>query len=135
MLCSTNNPAVKRYMARFVVAMLAYALFLVLSVLVFVHYRPTGVIAWTLAVLPAVGIIWQMVIFGLYLGEEKDEFMRNLQIQAMLWGIGSTLTVTTVWGFLEGFVHIHHMDPILVYPIFCILSGLSAGLIWTLRYK
>jgi len=135
MFCSANNPAVKRYLARFVWAMVAYAIFLILSVLVFVHYRPTGVIAWTLAVLPAVGIIWQMVIFGLYLGEEKDEFMRNLQIQAMLWGIGSTLTVTTVWGFLEGFVHIHHMDPILVYPIFCILSDLSAGLIWTLRYK
>jgi hypothetical protein len=70
----------------------------------------------------------------MYLAEEKDEFMRNLQIQSMLWGIGATLAVTVVWGFLENFVHLHRMDLILVYPLYCILTGISYGLVKA-RYR
>jgi uncharacterized YccA/Bax inhibitor family protein len=134
MVCATSNPATRRYMRRFLVTMVLYALFLILAVWVFVHFRPTGPVAWLLAVLAALPIIGQIVAFGLYLGEEKDEFMRNLQIQSMLWGIGATLSVTVVWGFLESFVHLHRMDLILVYPLYCILTGISYGML-QLRYR
>jgi hypothetical protein len=70
----------------------------------------------------------------MYLSEEKDEFMRNLQVQALLWGIGATLSVTVTWGFLENFVHLRHMDLYLVYPLYCVLSGLALG-IQHMRYK
>ena len=134
MVCATSNPATRRYMRRFLVTMLLYALFLILAVWVFVHYRPTGPLAWLLAVLPALGIIGQIAAFGMYLAEEKDEFQKNLGVQSMIWGIGATLSVTVVWGFLENFVHLRHMDLILVYPLFCVLSGISYGLI-QLRYR
>jgi len=129
-----KNPAVRRYMARFAASMVLYVVCLVLSIWLFVHYRPTGPLAWLLAMLPALAIISQMAVFGMYLSEEKDEFMRNLQIQALLWGIGATLSVTVTWGFLESFVHLRHMDLILVYPLYCGLSGLALG-IQQMRYR
>lgn len=134
MFCSTSNPATRRYLRRFMVTMVFYALFIVVSVWTFVHFRPTGVVAWVLAVLPALGIVAQMATFALYLSEEKDEFVRNLQIQSMLWGIGATLSVTTIWGFLQSFLQIHPMDPIWVYPMYCALSAVCYALV-SMRYK
>ncbi|MGD0098070.1 MAG: hypothetical protein ABSB60_16400 [Terracidiphilus sp.] len=129
-----SNPAVRRYLVRFAVAMALYAGSLVLSVWYFVHFRPTGPLAWLLAVLPSLPIIGQLAVFGMYLAEEKDEFMRNLQIQSLIWGIGATLSVTVVWGFLESFVRLQHMNLILVYPLYCVLSGISLGVL-QLRYR
>jgi peptidoglycan/LPS O-acetylase OafA/YrhL len=134
MTCSTNNPAKRRYMWRLSVTMLLYIVFLVVAVVVFVHYHPAGPLAWLLAVLPALAIIGQIAAFGLYLGEEKDEFQVAIGVKSMLWGIGGTLAVTVTWGFLENFVHLRHLELTLVYPLFCLLSGLAFGLL-QLRYK
>jgi hypothetical protein len=132
--CTTNNPAVRRYMRRFFVTMLFYALFLVLAVWCFVHYRPTGVLAYALAVLPAIPCIGMLAVFGLYLAEEKDEFQRFIGVQAMIWGIGGTLSVTTVWGFLENFVYVPHLQLILVFPLFWFFFGVSLPVLLA-RYK
>jgi uncharacterized YccA/Bax inhibitor family protein len=134
MSCSTNNPAQRRYMWRLSGSMLLYIVFLVLALRVFIHYRPTGPLAWLLAVLPALAIIGQMAAFGLYLAEEKDELQVAIGVKSLLWGIGGTLSVTVTWGFLESFVHLRHLQSALVYPIFCIISGLATGLL-QLRYR
>ncbi len=134
MTSATNNPAARRYMWRFAVTMLLYALFLVLAVWAFVHHHPSGPLAWLLAALPALAIIGQIAAFGVYLREEKDEFQVALGVQSMLWGIGGTLAVTVTWGFLENFLNLRHLDLILVYPLFCALSGIAFGLL-CLRYK
>jgi uncharacterized YccA/Bax inhibitor family protein len=134
MTCSTKSPAKRRYLRRFLVTMMLYVLFLVTAVLVFVHHHPTGPLAWLLALLPALAIIGQIAAFGMYLAEEKDEFQVVLGVQSMLWGIGGTLSVTVVWGFLEGFVNLQHMNLIWVYPIYCALSGIAFALL-QLRYK
>jgi len=132
--CTTNNPAKSRYMGRFSVTMLLYILFLVTAVWVFVRHHPTGPLAWLLALLPALAIVGQIAAFGLYLAEEKDEFQVAIGVKSMLWGIGGTLAVTVTWGFLENFLQLWHLDLILVYPIFCALSGVAYGLL-QLRYK
>jgi len=134
MYCSTNNPAKSRYMRRFSLTMVLYIVFLFSAVWAFVHHHPTGPLAWLLAVLPALAIIGQIAAFGLYLGEEKDEFQVALGVKSMLWGIGGTLSVTVTWGFLENFLQLRHVDLIWIYPIFCALSGIAYGLL-QLRYR
>ena len=129
-----NNPAARRFMWHLAITMVLYVAFLVLALVIFIHYRPTGPLAWLLAVLPALPVIGQLAVFGLYLAEEKDEFMRNLQIQAMLWGIGATLAVTTVWGFLENFAQVPHLYLYVVYPLFWFFVGISTPLLKA-RYK
>jgi hypothetical protein len=125
MECKTSNPAAKRFMRRNLITMLLYVLSLVLAIGVFLRYHPTGVLAYLLAVLPAIPLTGLLAIFGLYLAEEKDEFQRSIGVQSMLWGIGGTLAVTNIWGFLESFVHLRHLNPSLDAVIFWIFVGIS----------
>jgi hypothetical protein len=134
MNCATNNPAAKRFLRRIVITILLYALSLVLAVGVFLRFHPTGVLAWLLAILPAISITGLLAIFGLYLAEEKDEFQRSIGVQSMLWGIGGTLAVTNIWGFLESFVHITHLNPVLDSAIFWIFVGISLPVLLA-RYR
>ena len=134
MICSMNSPAQKRFFVRFAVCMVAYGVALVAAVLAFVHLRPAGVGAYALAVLPALAIIAMLVAMGIYLAEEKDEFIRNLQVRALLGGIGGTLSVVSVWGFLENFMPVRHLDLLLVYPLFWVATGVASAVVW-MRYR
>jgi len=124
--CLQKNAATRRYLKRFAVAMSAYILLTVLDGWCFRIYHPTGLLAYGLAVLPALAIIGQIVIVGLYLAEEKDEFQRNLFIQVLLWGLGGVLAFTSVWGTLESFTHIRHFEPTWTFTVFWIFVGASA---------
>jgi hypothetical protein len=122
MICLTNF-SVRRYTYRFLGMMLIYVVFLFLAVWGFKHWHVTGGLAYLLAILPSLPIIGGMVVIGLYLTEEKDEFQRTVLIQSMIWSIGATLSVTTVWGGLENFVHAPHLDLYMVFPLFWFLVG------------
>jgi hypothetical protein len=134
MLCTPPTPAVRRYNVRFIASMLVYAALILLTVWTFKHRPPTGVLAWLLAILPSLPIVGGLVAAGLYLVEEKDEIQRTIFVESMLWSIGATLTVTTVWGFLENFLHVPHFDLYLVFPLFWFVVGVSTPLLKA-RYR
>lgn len=125
----TANPAIRRYLARFLTAMALYVVFLIAAVLAFPRYHPTGAAAYALAILPALPIIGVIAVVGLYLAEEKDEFQRAVLIQGMIWGIGATLAATTAWGFLEVFSLAPHAPLYLIFPLFCACAAVSCGLL------
>jgi hypothetical protein len=52
----------------------------------------------------------------------------------MLWGVGATLALTTVWGSLQKFAHIRGLDLFLVYPICCVFVYLARFIV-KLRYR
>ena len=134
MVCLPKNPATRRYLYRFLATMMFYVVFLVGAVWAFPRYHPTGVLAYLLAILPALPIVGIIVVVGLYLAEEKDEFQRALLVQAMIWGIGATLSLTTAWGFLEVFQLVPHIELYLVFPLFCVLTGFASGMLKA-RYR
>jgi hypothetical protein len=109
-------------------------LFSFVTALAFHHGHPTGVLAYVVAILPALPIIGALVATGLYLAEEKDEFQRNLLVQSLLGGIGAVLSAATVWGYLEDFAHAPHLDLIWVYPLFWLFAGITYGVVM-LRYR
>lgn len=128
------TPPMRRYLARFVPAMLAYVGVLVGSLWVIRHLAPTGPLVWALAIAPALPIIAVIAIMGLYLIEETDEFIRAMLVQAMLWGIGVTLAGCTAWGFLENVGLVAHLPLFMVFPMFCASMGLAQPLVrW--RYR
>jgi len=86
------------------------------------------------AAAPAAPMVGVIVALGLYLTAETDEFRRMQLVQAMLWGIGLTLTVTTVWGFVETLPGTPHMPLTWVFPIFCVGMA-SAQLLIRRRYR
>ena len=132
--CDSINPAQKRYLWRIFGTLVVYAVFLFLALWEFIHHHPTGVLAYALAILPAISVVGILVIFGLYLAEEKDELLRSISVQSILWSLGATMAVTTVWGFLEDFVHVPHVQLVLVFPIFCFFAAITTPLV-IFRYR
>ena len=125
MICIPNSKAGRRYVYRLAPTMLTYVLFLYIAQSIFHHHHPTGLFAYVLAVLPALPLIGSLVVVGLYVSEESDEFERSILVQSMIWGLGGALSVGTVWGFLEDFTNAPHISIFYVYVFFWIFMGIS----------
>ncbi len=128
------SPAARRYMKRFIPSMLLYVVVLTASLVAIGQFRPQGPLLWALAVAPALPILAVIVVMGLFLVEETDELPRLVMAQSMLWGIGITLAVATVWGFLENADLVPHLSSFLMFPLFCGAMGLAQPFIWR-RYR
>lgn len=98
-----RSPAMRRYVIRIAVLMTAYIVLLFGSNYLFRHGHPAGVIAYALAVAPAlpiVGVFWAVMRL---LVEEPDEFVRMLLVRQSLIATGFCLTIVTIWEFLQNF--------------------------------
>ncbi len=129
-----SNPAQSRYVVRMFVAALLCVVFSSLAAVGFKFWHLTGVVAWVVAAVSALPIVGALVWTGAYLNEEKDEFQRNLFIQAILGGIALTLATTTIWSYLEDFAHAPHLRLVWIYPMFWIFVVAAFPFVW-LRYR
>jgi hypothetical protein len=119
------GPVMKRYRRRLAVAMITYFLALMGSISLLNEVKLSGPLLWIVAAAPAIPILGVLVVMGLYLREEPDEFERAVHVESMLWGLGAVLAVTTVWGFLSN-AHVIPAPPLfLVFPLFCLSWGIS----------
>jgi hypothetical protein len=134
LLRSCGNPA----QIRFVMRMWVLAGFCVVcsaaATLAFRLWHLRGLMAYPVAVLPALPILGALLATGAYLADEKDEFERRLLVECLLGGIGGALAATTVWGYLEDFVRVPRLDLIWVYPIFWLFVGISMPVVKA-RYR
>ena len=106
-LCATTNwkdPAVRRYISRLVVAMVFYVAAIFLATWSFQHRHPHGIPAYLLAMLPAIPLLAVIAIFGTYLTELRDEFIRTIMVHSSLWATGVTLAFASCLGFLQQYV-------------------------------
>jgi hypothetical protein len=127
MSCILTNQAQRRYLWRFFTTMALYILAFALVDRYFHHSHPTGALAIALATLPALPILASIAVAGLYIAEEQDEFIRMLFVRSILMGIGATLAITTVVGFLQVFEIIHPFPIYQVFAIFWVMTGLAQG--------
>lgn len=130
----TRSSAAKRYLRRFIPTMLLYVVLVLATSFSFRQLHLTGPVAWAVAIAPALPILAMIAIMGLYLKEEVDEFQRNVLIEAILWGFGLTMALTTVWGFLEFHAEAPALPSFWVFPIFCGAMGLAQVLV-ARRYR
>src|SRR3982751_4688041 len=120
-----RTPAWKRYNWRVVWLSLAYAAFLLPAVYGFKHALIPGIWKYVVAILPALPIVGIFVAIGRYLVEEQDEYVRMLMVRQILWASGFTLSVATVWGFLDNFDLVGHADG--YYIVIVWFFGLGIG--------
>jgi hypothetical protein len=117
----------RRYLRRFMPAMVAYVVVLFACVWAIHNWKPHGAQLVVLSVLPALPIIGAILVMALYLVEETDEFLRQRIASCMLFGTGVLLSVATVYGFLvNGGAIEANSDPILMaFPLWCASWGLA----------
>jgi len=128
------NAAVRRYYLRFAIAMGVYVFALVGAIAALRFVPPGGALRFPLALAPAIPLVGVIVALGRYLVEEDDEFRRTLLVQSMLWALGGTLVVTTVWGFLQEWASVPRLPLYLVFPIFCIGMAIAQPFLFR-RYR
>ena len=121
----TKNPVFRRFLYRLCAVTLLSPLFTYPAIWAFVHHRLIGVSAYVLAVLAALPFIGMIAVLGLYIAGLKDELVRSIFIRSLLWSMGATLLAISVWGFLELFVLVPHMQPLLILPVFGLFLCLS----------
>jgi hypothetical protein len=62
---------------------------------------------------------------GRYLVDEQDEYVRMLTVRQTLWATGFALSIATVWGFLESFDMVGHIESYYVATLW--FGGLGFG--------
>ena len=120
-----RNPAFRRYNYRVLVLMIAYAVLLMSTIYLFKHRMLDGSLAFVAAVLPALPIIGMLASIGAYLVEETDEYLRMLMVRQTLWASAFSLSIATVWGFLENFGQVEHVESYVVAVLW--FAGLGLG--------
>ena len=84
-----------------------------------------GPAAWVVAVLPGLcvgAVFWAL---GRLLVEERDEYLRMLQVRQMLIATGVTMIAATIYGFLEMYGLVPHVDVFYLTMLFFV--GLGVG--------
>ncbi len=116
----------RRYVFRFVLTMAFYLATLFLAEFLIEDRGVGGVAAAILASLPGLsfaGLIWA---FGALIVEEKDEFYRLLYVRQGLIATGITMTAAAVWGFLEKYYIVEHVEAYWWPTIWCFGVGIGA---------
>lgn len=121
----SRSLAVRRYNQSAIVLALLYAAFLMAAIYAFTHQLVSGPLAVVVAILPALPIIGMFAAMGRYLMEEKDEYIRMLTARKSFYATGFALSVATVWGFLEAFELVGHVEAYYIAVLW--FGGLGVG--------
>jgi hypothetical protein len=119
------SPAIRSYNKRVLGLSLLYAIFLLGAVYAFKHHLVGGPVGVVVAILPALPIIGIFAAIGRYLVEEQDEYVRMLMVRQTLWAGAFALSFATMWGFLESFDVVDHIDSYYIAVIW--FGGLGVG--------
>lgn len=120
-----TSPALKKYNRRGLIWAFSYVGALFFAISVNKAWQPEGPLLWLIAVLPALPIVYFVWSLHRYLVEETDEYLRMRYVGQALFGLGLLLIVATVWGFLESFKVVPHVESWMVVPVWAIGLGLA----------
>ena len=125
-MANSKSPAHRRYTWRIFVAMVGYVLTLLLADFLIDKQGITGPLAFLAALIPGLCVASVFWALARLLVEERDEYLRNLLVRQLLFASGFTLTIATIWGFLESFGLVGHVDAFYIAVLFFIGQGLGA---------
>lgn len=120
-----KSPAIRTYNRRVLWLSAIYAVVLMGTVYGFKNGLLVGPAAYLAAILPALPIIGVFAAIGRYLIEERDEYLRVLMVRQTLWASGFALSIATVWGFLESFELVGHIEAFYIAVLW--FGGLGVG--------
>jgi len=122
---SGATAAGKRYGRRVTVTMSIYVVMVVGAALYVKHFAPHGWLLYFWALLPAIPVIALVGVMGLYLQEEKDEYLRMLTTRSLLVGTAVLIGTLVVNDFLRSFAKGGPLPPFMAYVMFFIAFGVA----------
>lgn len=117
----------KRYVRDTLIVMTGYVVTLLGVTRYFHHAHPTGPVAYIAAILPALPIVAVFALIGRYMIEEQDEYLRMLLVRQSLVATAFAMTVATIWGFLENFRLVPHVDAYFAAILWFAGLGFGSG--------
>lgn len=124
-LCGTSTPASKRYQRRVLVTMSIYLVVLVGAISVVKHTHPQGWVLYAISVLPALPILAMLGSMGVYLQEEKDEYIRLVTMRSLVAGTAVLLAVLVVNDFLRAISGARALPPFASWVTFFVAFGVA----------
>ena len=128
----TPAKANRRYQIEVVVAMLIYLL-LMLAIVPVLRTQPPLPERVTLAILPALPVVWVMWAVIKYLGR-ADELQRRVLIESLAIAAGVTAFLSLSYGFLEDMAGFPHVPLWWVFMVIDLVWAASGCILWR-RYK
>jgi hypothetical protein len=119
------RPAYRRYTWRFLPAMFGYVIVLIAAINFMQDAKPTGVLAWLVGIAPSLPVLLAIRAIVLLPREEDDEFLRDGIYQGYAWATGGTLAICSVYGFLDLFSVVPHVQLWAVFPIWAVCLGFA----------
>jgi peptidoglycan/LPS O-acetylase OafA/YrhL len=106
-----------------------YALFtlymLIYMVTMFVKPTKDTPLAWALDLGTGISMVAMLIAAAVGMARQRDEFQRKLLTEAMIWGTGGMLAITSIWGLLEVHTSIPRMDILFNFPIFITITAIA----------
>jgi len=124
-ICGTSTPAGKRYRRRVMLTMLFYFAVLFGAISIVKHTHPHGWLLYTISVLPALPILAMLGALGVYLQEEKDEYIRLITMRSLLTGTAALLAMLVVNDFLRSISGAAAIPPFTSWVVFFLVFGLA----------
>jgi hypothetical protein len=133
-ICATATPASRRYQRRLMVTVSLYLVVLFGAVFVVKHTHPHGWILYAISVLPALPILAMLGSMGIYLQEEKDEYIRLMTMRSLVVGTAVLLMVLVVNDFLRAISGAAALAPFASWVTFFLAFG-AAQFVQTMRNR
>ena len=128
MRMGNKNPAMHRYLRRLAISMIFYMAFLFIA-LRYVD-SVTGPVAYLLGALPGIAVLGVFWAIGRLLVEETDEYLRMLLVRQTLVATAFSLSIATVWGFLENVKLVSHVDAFYIAILWFVGLGVGSLVNW-----
>jgi len=93
--------------------------------ILFEHHRFSRATYFGVALLAAVPIAGTLIVIARYLQGEKDEYLRNIVVQAILWGFGLVMVADTFLGYVVEYQPVRFAFGIINMDIF-VITGMIA---------
>ena len=119
------TPAAKRYLLRISIAMALYLVSLFGANYLIENVGVARPLALGLALVPGLATASLFYAVGMYIRETTDEFMRMLLVRQQLIASGFAMSMACVWGFLETFALVGHIEAFWIIVLWSI--GLLLG--------
>lgn len=124
------SPAMRRYNRRMMAASAVYVIGLFGAIWAHDNLHLGGAAAFLVATAPSVGVLMMVWAMARLVTEETDEYLRYRYVRSSLFGVGTLLTLATVWGFFEQFDLVPHAPSWMAVPVFAIGLGIANCVRW-----